>query len=160
VPPEAQGGDWDTGYHRREQEWFIFCTVGQPGRTGHDYPNRFEGNDLVWTGRTGARRDHPSIQSMVSGELPVHVFFRLADREPFEYAGLAHAVHVDKEKVPVEIRWKFDDASQPRPERLPEELPEPETYREGTKQRITVNAYERNPAARLCARSPQYSMGG
>jgi len=105
VPPEAQGGDWDTGYHRREQEWFIFCTVGQPGRTGHDYPNRFEGNDLVWTGRTGARRDHPSIQSMVSGELPVHVFFRLADREPFEYAGLAHAVHVDKEKVPVEIRW-------------------------------------------------------
>src|SRR5207249_622547 len=138
VPVEEQGGDWDTGYHRYRDEWFIFCTVGQPGRTGHDYPNRFEGNDLIWTGRTGARWDHASIQSMVSGELPVHVFFRLSDREPFSYAGIAHAASVAKEKVPVEVRWQFDDASQPRPERPPEELPEPDTYIEGAKQRITV----------------------
>jgi len=148
VPDHEQGGDWDTGYHRHNDEWFIFCTVGQPGRTGHDYPNRFEGSDLVWTGRTGARWDHPSVQSMVSGEYSVHVFFRLADREPFTYAGIAHAIAVTKERVPVEVRWRFDEASQPHPERPPEELPEPDTYIEGAKQRITVNAYERNPAAR------------
>jgi 5-methylcytosine-specific restriction protein A len=104
VSADEQGGDWDTGYHRHKDEWFIFCTVGQPGRTGHDYPNRFEGNELIWTGRTGARCDHASIQSMVSGELPVHVFFRLADREPFSYAGLAHAESVAKDKVPVAVR--------------------------------------------------------
>lgn len=148
VPPNEQGGDWDTGYHQHRGEWFIFCTVGQPGRTGHDYRNRFEGNELVWTGRTGARWDHPSIQSIASGEHPVHVFFRLADREPFTYQGIAHAVSVAKEKMPVEIRWRFDDASQPGPERPPEELTEGETYTEGAKQQITVNAYERNPAAR------------
>jgi hypothetical protein len=80
---------------------------------------------------------------MVSDELPVHVFFRLADREPFSYAGLAHAGWVASDKVPVEIRWRFDDASQSRPERPPEEVPEADTYFEGAKQQITVNAYER-----------------
>ena len=85
---------------------------------------------------------------MVSGEIPVHVFFRLADREPFSYAGMGHAVRVAEDKVPVEIRWRFDEASQPHPERPPEEVPEAETYIEGAKQQITVNAYERNPAAR------------
>lgn len=148
VPENEQGGDWDTGYHRHNEEWFIFCTVGQPGRTGHDYPNHFEGNDLVWSGRTGSRWDHASIQSMVSGELPVHVFFRLSDREAFTYAGIGHAETVAKEKIPIQVRWRFDEASQPRPERPPEELPEPDTYIEGAKQQITVNAYERNPAAR------------
>jgi 5-methylcytosine-specific restriction protein A len=148
VLPDEQGGDWDTGYHRHKDEWFIFCTVGQPGRTGHDYPNRFEGNDLIWTGKTGSRRNHPSIQSMISDELPVHVFFRLADRESFSYAGIAHAGWIAEDRVPVEIRWRFDDASQPRPERPPEEVPEADTYIEGAKQQITVNAYERNPAAR------------
>ena len=56
------------------------------------------------------------------GELPAHVFFRLADREPFSYAGIARAESVAKEKVPVEVRWVFDDGSQPRPERPPEEV--------------------------------------
>lgn len=85
---------------------------------------------------------------MLSGENPVHVFFRLADREAFTYEGLAHVASVAREKVPVEVRWRFDDASQPRAERPPEELPEAETYIEGAKQQIVVNAYERNPAAR------------
>lgn len=148
VADDAQGGDWDTGYHRHNDEWFIFCTVGQPGRTGHDYPNRFEGNDLIWTARSGARWDHPSVQSLLSGEYPVHVFFRLADREPFTYAGLGHAVAVEKDRVPVGVRWRFDEATQVHPECPPEELPEPERYIEGAKQQIIVNAYERNPAAR------------
>src|SRR5262249_41234702 len=87
-------------------------------------------------------------EDLFSDELPVHVFFRLADREPFSYAGISHAVWGAEDKVPVEIRWRFDDASQPRPERPPEEVPEANTYIEGAKQQITVNAYERNPAAR------------
>ena len=52
----------------------------------------FEGNDLIWTGRTGARWDHASIQSMVSGELPVHVFFRLSDRLVLVAGGVVYRV--------------------------------------------------------------------
>lgn len=147
VPTTSQGGDWDTGYHRHGDEWFIFCTLGQ-SRTGHEYGNHFEGNELVWFGRTGSRADHPSIQSLTSGELPVHVFFRPSDREPFEYAGVGQAVHVSTNSVPVEIRWRFDDEVQRRPERLAEEITGQDVYLEGAIQLITVNAYERNPAAR------------
>src|SRR5436853_5241090 len=32
-----KGGDWDTGYSRWNDEFFIFCNVGIPGKTGHDY---------------------------------------------------------------------------------------------------------------------------
>jgi 5-methylcytosine-specific restriction protein A len=44
VPQDRQGGNWHTGYHRYNDESLIFANVGGAGRTGHDYPNRFEGN--------------------------------------------------------------------------------------------------------------------
>ena len=29
-----QGGDWDTGYHKHDERWYIFAGVGVAGRTG------------------------------------------------------------------------------------------------------------------------------
>ena len=40
IPEDTKGGNWDTGYARHENEWFIFCNVGIMGRTGHDYANK------------------------------------------------------------------------------------------------------------------------
>lgn len=45
---ERRKGNRNTGYNKYEQEWFIFCGPNTAGRTGHEYHNRFIGNDLEW----------------------------------------------------------------------------------------------------------------
>ena len=36
---DPKGGNWYTGYTSYGGDWFIFCGIGTPGRTGHDYRN-------------------------------------------------------------------------------------------------------------------------
>src|SRR5258708_1415436 len=52
VPEDRRGGDWATGYTRFADELFVFCNVGSAGRTGHDYPNRWDGEQLVWSAKS------------------------------------------------------------------------------------------------------------
>ena len=101
------GGNWDTGYSRWNAEFFIFCNVGIPGKTGHDYPNRWEGKELAWTGKTGSRKGTPFVSEMLSGTHPVHLFWRGKLDRPFTYAGLATAIEVI-DTIPVQVRWSFD----------------------------------------------------
>ncbi|WP_071752210.1 DUF3427 domain-containing protein [Burkholderia ubonensis] len=100
------GGHWLTGYLQHEGSYFIFCGVGAPGRTGHDYDNYFDGDDLVWSGKTGSHRHQPMIASMTGAGAEVHVFWRKKDRDDFSYAGLGRAVYVSDD-VPVRVRWRF-----------------------------------------------------
>ena len=107
LPPELRhGGNWDTGYSRWNGEFFIFCNVGIAGTTGHDYPNRWDGKGLLWTGKTGSRMGTPFVEEMLSGALPVHLFWRGEVRTPFTYAGLAAAAEVI-DTIPVQVRWTF-----------------------------------------------------
>jgi 5-methylcytosine-specific restriction enzyme A len=106
MPPSTKGGKWDTGYYEHEGVWFVFCHVGTAGRTGHDYGNHWKGNDLIWRGRTGARKDHASIRALTGPSAEVYVFTRRGDREPFVFAGRARPVKVWDE-IPVRIRWRF-----------------------------------------------------
>jgi len=154
VPPDKQRGAWDTGYTSYEGSWFIFCNVGVPGRTGHDYDNRFQGDDLIWYGKTGSHDKQPSIQAMLGPATPVLVFYRDDDRAAFTFAGCARALsHGGAD--PVEIVWSFERSAHERSEVLPEELSdETEIFLEGAVKRIAVNAYERNPQARAaCLRA-------
>lgn len=64
LDPNAKGGPWDTGYAQSDGVDFIFCNVGNPGRTGHDYDNYFDQGDLVWRGKTNSHRTQPTIQRM------------------------------------------------------------------------------------------------
>jgi 5-methylcytosine-specific restriction enzyme A len=48
----------------------------------------------------------------------------------------------------VEITWSFSASAAQRPEVLPEEVENPESYVEGATKAISVNIYERNPQAR------------
>ena len=105
---DTGGGVWYTGLAANGDDHYIFCGVGTPGRTGHDYGNHFDGPDLVWRGRTGSQREHPSIQALIGGRGKVHMFFRDDNRQPFTYAGTARAVAVN-DAIPVEIRWSFGD---------------------------------------------------
>ncbi len=110
--PQAlrRGGNWDTGYSRWDSEYFIFCNVGIAGTTGHDYPNRWDGKDLVWSGKTGSRKDQPFLREMLSGASAVHLFWRGELRTPFTYAGRAVAKEVF-DTVPVQVRWSFSEQS-------------------------------------------------
>lgn len=143
------GGNWFTGYHHIEDNWFIFCNIGTPGRTGHDYNNRFDGDELIWYGKTGSHIGQPSIKQLTSHNSKVYVFYREDNKDDFTFAGLAKAKEI-KDTKPVEIHWSFRDYIEKHPEMYPNELTDEENKKvlEGSKKQITVNAYERNPAAR------------
>lgn len=147
VPKDLRGGDWETGYHRHEDSYFLFVNVGLPGRTGHDYTNQFEEDRLIWYGKTGARLSHPSIQAILEPGRDVYIFYRTQDRQPFTYAGLGRPFEV-KDVVPVRVVWSFDQATLVPPEQFPQEVDPSQVYYEGAVTRVPVNVYERSDAAR------------
>jgi len=150
MPSDTWGGNWFTGYARYgEDDWFLFCNIGISGRTGHDYNNHFRGDDLVWYGKTNSKLDQPAIQSMISGQGHVYVFYREDNKNPFTYAGRAIAKQVF-DTSPVSIIWGFGLDANQIPEFLPQEIIESEdqVYTEGKVKQIVVNSYERNPLAR------------
>lgn len=147
VPEAKQKGNWNTGYTQYEGDWFLFCGVGAPGRTGHDYGNHFVGDDLVWFGKTASHLGQESIRSLLNPEGNIYVFYREEDRAPFTFAGLGQAI-AHKNSTPVEITWSFSASAHQRPEVLAEEVETPDEYTEGATKTIAVNVYERNPQAR------------
>lgn len=100
------GGNWYTGYNAHRGDWFIFCGVGAPGRTGHDYGNHFLGDTLVWRGKTGSRLDHPSIQDLLKSSGRVYIFYREDNRSPFTFAGLGRPIST-RDISPIEVTWSF-----------------------------------------------------
>jgi len=113
MPLERRGGNWDTGYDRYDGEYFLFCNVGVAGRTGHNYANRWHDGRLVWSAKTGTRLGQPQIEELLSGKLPVHIFWRGKDRAPFTYAGLGVAEIVE-DVSPVEVSWLLTDTQPPK----------------------------------------------
>lgn len=149
--PLPKGGSWFTGYSQYKGAFFVFCGVNTSGRTGHNYGNHFDGEELIWSGKTGSHKDQTTIQAMISPGAEVHLFWREDDRSKFNYAGLAHPVSVSDSK-PVIIRWRFDNSEEvvaSIPEEVTLDVSEiPLSIMEGAVKQITVNAYERNAVAR------------
>jgi putative restriction endonuclease len=106
VPEQRRGGIWNTGYTRFNKEIYIFCNIDTAGRTGHDYPNRWDGRELIWYGKTGSHAGQPLIKEMISGFVPVHIFWRNQEYDVFTYAGIGQSVDV-RDTSPVEIRWRL-----------------------------------------------------
>jgi putative restriction endonuclease len=106
VPAKRRGGIWNTGYARYDGVAYVFCNVGIAGHTGHDYPNRWDGEELIWYGKTGSTVDQPLMRAMISGRVPVNVFWRGQLERPFSYAGIGRCVGV-QDVSPVEVRWRF-----------------------------------------------------
>ena len=112
VPEAQRGGNWDTGYSRYNGEIFIFCNVGVPGRTGHDYNNFWDNDRLQWSAQQTSAVHHEPVIAMVAPGARVHMFYRRSDRSPFMYAGLAKAEVVEPTS-PVRVQWSFDEANEP-----------------------------------------------
>lgn len=141
------GGSWYTGHTPHGDDIFIFCGVGVPGRTGHDYHNHFVGDVLVWYGKTNTKLHQPAIQRLLNPAGSIYLFYREDNRDPFTFAGLARAIK-HKDTSPVEIHWRLEGIDMTLPERLPQEIGVTEKVFEGAKKTVTVNTYERDPAAR------------
>ena len=107
IPTDRRGADWLNGYHRHKNDYYIFCNVGEPGRTGHDYPNRWEGPILTWHGKNKSHYGQTSVQNLISGEYRVLVFYRISNRDPFTFAGLGRPIPHSNTKDPVRIDWRF-----------------------------------------------------
>ena len=143
----AKGGPWDTGVAEHNGELLIFANVKTVGRTGHDYPNIWEGNHLRWYHKNGSTLGWPSVKKMLGEGRVVHVFWRNEDRAQFEYAGVGTLID-HKDTSPVEVLWSFNDATSNEDFfQGPDEIT-PVEYREGATRQVTVNAYERDPTAR------------
>lgn len=144
VHPVPDGGDWFTGSTAYGGATFIFCNIGNAGRTGHNYGNYWDGDDLEWSGKTGSQASWPSIKAMLAPDAEVHLFYRNADRDPFTYAGLGTPLTVDEKAVPVRIRWAVVLPT------VAGQLVAPASgkHTEGGKKTKYVTTYERNPAAR------------
>lgn len=144
------GGKVDTGYFEHAGNLILLSNVGIPGRTGHDYGDKWIGDDLYWRGKTNSHAGQPLIQRML--QQPVHLFTRTHDREPFVYRG-PHRPKTMEPTVPVTVIWTLASIDAPAfgpPTTLPEELPGSagQPHFEGASKTVVVNVYERNPAAR------------
>ena len=147
ISRKAKGGNWDTGIVEVAGIFLIFANVGTKGRTGHNYSNRWEGDCLRWYHKNGSHLGWQSVQRLLEARPIVHIFWRISNEGPFDYAGIAKATEI-ADTSPVEILWSFD------PESISESLiqsPEQVTkgeYREGAVREVLVNVYERDRVAR------------
>jgi 5-methylcytosine-specific restriction protein A len=148
IPLSERGGDWLNGYHRHGDDYYIFCNVGVPGRTGHDYDNYWDGERLVWRGKNQSHFGQTAIRNLISGEHRVFVFYRNTDRAPFTFAGIGHAVPNTGTTRPVRVDWIFGSDDNLQTPTYTDEYPSGATFIEGQRTTVLVNRYERDRAAR------------
>ncbi|PZU21798.1 MAG: hypothetical protein DI589_12860 [Shinella sp.] len=114
LPEALRVGDWLTGYRDWNGEVFIFANVGVAGRTGHNYLNRWDGNNLIWFSKGTAKIGQPKIDGIISNTIPIHLFWRGSDRAPFTYAGMPIALAANGGN-PVQVIWGFEDGGPKAP---------------------------------------------
>lgn len=107
LPSEKRKGDWLTGYSKHLGNFYVFVNIGNAARTGHDYPNAWDGNDLIWSAKNGSKIDHPQIQQLINGDVSINIFWRETDRASWIFAGTAQPSQIDVESSPVRVRWTF-----------------------------------------------------
>lgn len=102
-----KGGNWYTGYHRHDDFVFLFSTVGVPGRTGHDYGDKWLSTGLLeWFGKTDSRIGQPLIDFLASDSAIVLLFVREHDRGPFTFHGQVRVAAIFDES-PVRVHWSI-----------------------------------------------------
>jgi 5-methylcytosine-specific restriction protein A len=148
IPFSKQGGDWLNGYHRHGSDYYIFCNIGLPGRTGHDYPNQWDGDRLIWHGKGKSHFNQMSIRDLISKDFRVFVFYRADDRAPFTFAGIGNPLpHLDS-KLPVRIDWVFSSDESEIGSLFTDEYAVGAKHNEGQRIQVLVSRYERDRKAR------------
>ena len=83
-------GNWLSGYVRVDNELIIFMNIDVPGRTGHDFPNKFNPvtNQIEWYGKPRSNSSQPTFQKLKNNEYIGHFFARWSVDNPFTYLGI------------------------------------------------------------------------
>lgn len=141
------GGKWYIGHVHHAGNHFLFCNVGGAGRTGHNYDNHFVDDRLVWYARSDYKLGQSRVSELIGQEGTVFVFYRLSDREPFVFAGVATPYEVADatDKNPLKVVWDFSS----RDLQDAGENPVSTTVVEGAASMKLVKVYERDRGARL-----------
>lgn len=105
---DQRNGNWKTGYIKYSGSYYVFVNIGGAGRTGHDYNNYWDGDKLVWYSKNGSHIGQPIIDEMLSGDVPVHIFTRIKDRDPFIYEGIGIKVSAKEDEGMVSVRVVWD----------------------------------------------------
>lgn len=110
VPGESKrGGNWDTGYTRFNDDYFVFVNVGSAGRTGHDYDNEFVNGNLHWYAKTNTNIRQDEIKRLLNPTGNIYIFTREDNKDVnFVYQGTGHVKECFDE-TPVKIIWEFKD---------------------------------------------------
>ena len=152
IPEDTKGGNWDTGYNEFNNDFFLFCNVGIPGRTGHDYDNRFVGDDLYWHAKNNTNIEQPQIQRLLNPSGYVYIFYRTDSSFPFTYAGTG-IPKSSQSTIPVQITWELSNNDS----EIPQAVNEYKHLWVGALKTVKVNIFERNPVARkICLENKGY----
>ena len=119
-----------------------------PGRTGHDYDNYWEGEKLIWHGKTQSHFGQKTIQNLISGAYRVFIFYRSADRAPFTFAGIGKPIPNPSTERPVRIDWVFGADGMDEVPVFTDEYVPGSKFKEGQRTQVFVNRYERDRRAR------------
>ncbi len=90
--PKVGTGNWNTGYVRPTgtNDLIIFMNIGVPGKTGHDFDNKFDPdtNTIIWYGKPDTHSQQPTFKKLFSKELTPHFFARWdSNYKKFVYLG-------------------------------------------------------------------------
>ena len=86
-PPN--GGDWITSYAEMDGNLYVFLNIGVPGKTGHDFDNRFDraSRELTWFSKPNKKSTSPLFQRILKGHLSLLFFIRTDTKNKFEFLG-------------------------------------------------------------------------
>lgn len=153
--PFQKGGPWSTGYVLLGGYLVVFANLGTPGRTGHDFPNRYEDDSrtLVWYGKPHSHSAQPTFRQLFDGKIRPLIFVRWDNKKlKFTYLGrptissFKDNVTIQDGIETIEIVFKFEaerQASNPGPDGAPTR-----TGVEGGRSLVLVNRFERDLSLR------------
>lgn len=147
ISANTRGGNWDTGYNLYNNDFFIFANIDTPGRTGHSYKNKFEGNLFHWFAKSNTKLSNPQIKLLLNPPGYIYIFYRCDNSKPYSFAGTG-IPYSYQNITPVQITWKIanDFCEEHFSQREADKLIN--IIKEGSKREYIVNVYERSPDAR------------
>lgn len=108
VPISQQEGNWNTGYTRYNNQYFIFANIGIAGRSGQNHNNSFRKGMLEWSAKASSHLEQPTIKKMISSNYIVHIFTRDdSSNTKFIYQGIGNAIKVE-DSTPVKVLWNLN----------------------------------------------------
>ena len=91
--------------------------IGVPGKTGHDFNNKFneESNTITWYGKPKTHSKQPTFEKLLKGDLIPHFFARWNQKPYFTYLGTGRIINFKdnaqtKEGSAIELKLICQDA--------------------------------------------------